>query len=262
MNTADSNVTVMNILQIIECFSQSSATFEIRFCLFRTWTFTRFTNDLVSPDNSNSVSSFPLTKFWGSSLRIDFGSHQSVTRHYLIHNGLRGSIMMGFLVRRTKWSFSSRCPRSFIGSPRSLVQFNLNFPLLKRPNTVIIPLCTACWGEAFHELHMMSIVGSFHQVYVPIKSLWSLLFLSNSTPRILISITSLPRAYWTQGWYVRRHPCNKAHHWSRFCCDTFFSWFLLSSFCHCSSASCGTEMANVKQIQQMNPLITREIPFG
>ena len=46
------------------------------------------------------------------------------------------------------------------------------------------------------------------------------------------------------------------------CCGTFFSWFLLSSFFHCSSASCRTEMADVDQIQQMIPLITCEIPFG
>ena len=96
----------------------------------------------------------------------------------------------------------------------------------------------------------MSIVGSFHSVYADIRSPWSLLFLSNSIPRILISIISLPQAYWTQGWYVRRHPCNKAHHWSQFCCDTFFSWALLSSFCHCSSAGCGTEMANVNKFHK------------
>ena len=36
MNTADYIVTVMNIPQIIECFSPFSATLEILFCLFRT----------------------------------------------------------------------------------------------------------------------------------------------------------------------------------------------------------------------------------
>ena len=41
------------------------ATLEILFCLFRTWSFTRFTNDLDSTDNSNSVSSFPMTNCWG-----------------------------------------------------------------------------------------------------------------------------------------------------------------------------------------------------
>ena len=76
MNTADSIVTVMNILQTIECFSPSSITIEIRFCLFRTWSFTLFTNDLDSTDNSNSVSSFPMTNCCGHcfSLRINIGS--------------------------------------------------------------------------------------------------------------------------------------------------------------------------------------------
>ena len=72
MNTADSIVTVMNSHQILECVSPFSVTIEIRFCLFRTWSFTRFTNDLDSIDNSNSVSSFPMTNccglasLWGS----------------------------------------------------------------------------------------------------------------------------------------------------------------------------------------------------
>ena len=51
--------------QIMECFSPSTVTFEIRICLFRTWSFTRFTNDLDSTDNSNSASSFPMTNCWG-----------------------------------------------------------------------------------------------------------------------------------------------------------------------------------------------------
>ena len=65
MKTADSIVTGMNILQIIECFSPSSVKFEIRFCLFRTWSFTLFTNDLDYTDNSNSVSSFPMINCCG-----------------------------------------------------------------------------------------------------------------------------------------------------------------------------------------------------
>ena len=65
MNTADSIVTDINTHQIIECSSPSPATLEFLFCLFRTWSFTRFTNDLDSTDNSTSVLSFPMTKFWG-----------------------------------------------------------------------------------------------------------------------------------------------------------------------------------------------------
>ena len=66
MKTVDFIVClVINIPQIIECSSPSPEMLEILFCLFRTWSFTRFTNDLDSTDNSNSVSSFPMMKFWG-----------------------------------------------------------------------------------------------------------------------------------------------------------------------------------------------------
>ena len=68
-NTADPIVTAIKIHQITECFSPSSVTFDIRFCLVRTWSFTRFTNDLDSTDNSNSASSFPMTNCWGHAPR-------------------------------------------------------------------------------------------------------------------------------------------------------------------------------------------------
>ena len=195
-------------------------------------------------------------------LRIDIRSPRSVTKCFLVHNGLRGSVVKSFLVRETRSNFSCHSPRSFIKSPRSLVCLKISFPLFRRPNTVVIPHWVACWREAFHELFMVVVIRSFQSVYADIRSPRSLLFLSKWTRGILTSITSFLRAYWSRGWYVRRRPWNKIHHWSRFCCDSFFSWSLLSSFCHRSGASCRTEMANVKQIQQMIPLITCEIPFG
>ena len=48
--------------------------------------------------------------------------------------------------------------------------------------------------------------------------------------RVLFSMNSLPRAYWSRRWYVRRRPWYKIHHWSRFCCDSFFSWMLWDRF--------------------------------
>ena len=51
----------------------------------------------------------------------------------------------------------------------------------------------ACWREAFHKLLMVMVVGSFELVCADIRSSRSLLFLSNWTPGILTSITSLPR---------------------------------------------------------------------
>ena len=55
MNVAAFIVTAINIPQIIECSSLSPATLDIIFCLFRTSSFTRFTN---------SVASLPMMKFW------------------------------------------------------------------------------------------------------------------------------------------------------------------------------------------------------
>ena len=40
MNVAAFNVVAMNIPHIIECSSPDSATFDILFCLFRTWSLT------------------------------------------------------------------------------------------------------------------------------------------------------------------------------------------------------------------------------
>ena len=53
MNVAEFIVAAMNILQIFECSSPDSATFDILVCLFRTWSFTLFTN---------SAASLPMTK--------------------------------------------------------------------------------------------------------------------------------------------------------------------------------------------------------
>ena len=77
MNTADSNVTDMNIHHTTECFSSFSVTFiEDRFCHCRTWSFTLSKNDLDPNDNSNSVSSSPkmkccgLAPLWGQTTGI------------------------------------------------------------------------------------------------------------------------------------------------------------------------------------------------
>ena len=90
---------------------------------------------------------------------------------------------------------------------------------------------------------------------------WSIVC-NKRSPRILFSVISLPRAQWSWRRHDRWHPRNKIYHRFWFCCDSFFSWFLLKSFCHCSRANSRTEMADVKQAQQMIPLITREISFG
>ena len=141
-----------------------------------------------------------------------------------------GSVKKNFLVRETKSTFSHHSPRNFSRSPRSLVWLNISFPLLRRPSAVAIPLWVACWREAFHKLLMVKVVGSFQLVYAYIKSPRSFLFLNDWFPWILTSVMSLPRAYWSRGWQIRGSPCNKIHHSSRCCCDSFFSWIVLRSF--------------------------------
>ena len=70
----------------------------------------------------------------------------------------------------------------------------------------------ACWRRTFNKL-FMTIVRCGLSVAADIGSPRSFLFVSIRTPGILTSITSLPWATWSRGWYVRWHPCNKAHHW-------------------------------------------------
>ena len=57
MNVAAFIVAAMNIPQIIECSSPSPTTFDILFCLFRTRSFTRFTNDLENVEEDGLLSS-------------------------------------------------------------------------------------------------------------------------------------------------------------------------------------------------------------
>ena len=147
------------------------------------------------------------------------------------------------------------------GRPRSLVHLSISFPLLRRPSTVIIPLWVACWGETFHKLLMIMVVESFLSIDADIRSPLSLLLLSNCTPGILISITSVHRAYWSRGWYDGTLAIRLIIG-RDFCCDSFFSWIVLRSFRHCFKAHCRTEMADIEQAQQMIPLITCEISFG
>ena len=129
-------------------------------------------------------------------------------KYCLILNGLRGSIIE-FPRERNQVGFLMSLPRNYIGSSPSFVHLSVSFPLLRRPILVIIPLWVACWREAFHEFLMITVIGSFHSVSADIKSPKSFLLLSNCTPEILISKTSLLQTYWSRGWCVRRHPCKK-----------------------------------------------------
>ena len=86
------------------------------------------------------------------SLRIDIVSHRPFTKYYLIHNGLRGSIMMSFLVGETKSNFSCRSPRTYIGSLRSLVHLTSLFHSWEDQAWSSSHFWVACWRETFHKL--------------------------------------------------------------------------------------------------------------
>ena len=248
----------MNNPQIIECF--------LHFCDI--WnSFLSFSHLIIQPIHEwscfYSASSFPMTKCWSRA-----SSWESVSNRPDMSRGVSSFLTDCACPSRriTSWEKPGRTYRIilqeiFNRSLQSLVCLNISFPLLRRPSAVVITLWVACWREAFHKLLMVTVVGSFQLVCADIRSPRSLLFLSNCTPGILTSITSSP-GLWSWGRYVRRRPCNEIHHWSRFCCDSSFSWILLRSFRHCIRAHCGTEMADIEQTQQMIPLITCEIFFG
>ena len=191
---ADSIVTVITFTESKNVFRRFLLHSSKIVCLFRTWSFTRFTNDLDSTHNSNAVVSLPMMKFW------EFASSwKSISGRPDLSRGVSSFItdcaVPSWRVsswEKTRSNFSCRSPTSFIRSPRSLVCLNISFPLLRRPGTVVIPLWVACWRETFHKLLMIIVVGSFQSICADNRSSRSLLFLSNCTPGILISITCLP----------------------------------------------------------------------
>ena len=61
-----------------------------------------------------------------------------------------------------------------------------------------------------------------------------------------LSVAFLLQAFWCRRWQIWGSPCNKAHHWSWLCCDSFFAWFCLRSFRHYFRTLCRTEMAIVE----------------
>ena len=160
---------------------------------------------------------------------------RSIMNHLCVPHGMRISVEKGIFTMRV--NLLHHIPRSFLKFPWSIVRRSSTFPLLKRPRLTIILFWITWWWRFLR--FPRSIVTC------------------NRFSRILISIRGRHQVWWSWRRHDRRHPRNLIHHKSRFGCDTFFAWSLLSSFCHCSGA-----MANVKQTQQMIPLITCEFPFG
>ena len=96
MNVAAFNVAAMNIHHVIECSSPDSATFNIRFCLFRTRSLTLFTN---------SAASLPMTKF--SSLRTLRNAH--FRREEVLHD--EGQLFAIYPKKFSQVSLIDRAPQ-------------------------------------------------------------------------------------------------------------------------------------------------------
>ena len=148
MNTADSIVTIMNIPQIIQCFSPSSVTLEIRFCPDSRWILILLTIlFLLHRLQWRIVEAMPLleNRYWVAQVCHEGSPHsQRIAR--LHHEGFpRERNQVEFIV-----SLSKKFHRVAPIARTSQYQF-FHF---RRPSTVVIPLWITCWREAFHELLM------------------------------------------------------------------------------------------------------------
>ena len=117
-------------------------------------------------------------------------------------------------------------PRGYNVLLRSIIHRFVNFPRLRRPDFVIIPLWVTCWERASSQLFVI-ITRHVSWVVAHNGLHCAILFLNFPTPGILIPINSLLQTFWRRRWGIRGGPCNKSHHWSRFHCDSLLSWILL-----------------------------------
>ena len=131
-----------------------------------------------------------------------------------------------------------------------------NFPLIVHDNSNQKLSISLCRHQVVPILPLSQQLYFRILIFIP----WSI-FRNNRIPRIVFSAVSLLRSYWSRRWHVRWHLCDKAHQWSRFCCDSFFSWILFKSFRNCFKANCWIEMADIEHAQQMIPFVTCEFLF-
>ena len=113
----------------------------------------------------------------------------SITKYPSVPYGLRTSVEKNFFVIRSNLLYHT--PRSFTRLPWSIVRAVVSlFPLLRRPSTTIIRFWITCWGES-------------------IRLPWSIIC-NNRSPRILISVPSLHRAWWSWRRHERWHQLNSS----------------------------------------------------
>ena len=108
MNVAAFIVAAMNIHHIIECSSPDSATFDILFCLFRTWSLTLSTN---------SAASLPMTKFSEFASLDDSESQVSPIHRESSLRTLRNAHFRREEVLHDEGNLLQHIPRSFLKFP-------------------------------------------------------------------------------------------------------------------------------------------------
>ena len=170
------------------------------FCNIHRRSFLSFSHSIIHPVSEWSGSHW---QFWFcfvvsndellwpcSSLRYHNGLPRSITRYYIVHNGLRWSIVLGLLMKETRLGLFCLSPRGHNGLPRSIAHRSVSLALLRRPSFVIVPLWVACWERAFSWLFMIRVRHGFG-VAAHNGLRRSILSLSLRAPAIFISIASL-----------------------------------------------------------------------
>ena len=247
LNVAEIIVTAMNINQIVECSSPSPTTWEILVCLFRTWSFIWFTSDIHSTDNSNSVASLSMMKFWEFATSWEVISSVAPIYHEVILCTSRIAQFRREEFLRDQVEFFvpfSKCCQVAMIDRASWPQLSTLEKTKHGGNPILNNLLKRSSRINLFPCHV------------------ALIYLLQQLISMDLAVISLPRAHWIWRRHERWPPCNKIHQRFCFCCDWFFSWILLRSLRHCSWANCRTEMGVIEQAQQMIPLITCEISFS
>ena len=117
------------------------------FLPFRTWSFIRFTNDLDSTDNSNSVSSFPMTNCWG----LTFSWELIPSKRLDLSQSISSFFTDCAVPSRRISSWSGRTFRTILqeflsGHPDR----PYSCPLLQKPSTVVIQFWITCWKKKLY----------------------------------------------------------------------------------------------------------------
>ena len=204
-------VAAMNIPHIIECSSLDSATFDILFCLLRTWSLTLSTN---------SAASLPMDEIFWISLFLVMHWHgfpRSIVNLLSVPCRMRIFFCREEVFHDEGHTCCNRIPRNILRFPRSIVFSISTFPTLEKTKIDHNPL-------VYNLVVTVAQVSPFYR------------HLQQIFQDLDIHTRSSPGFDKVEEDTTVGHPRGQIHHGSRFGCDTFFSWFLLSSFCHCSSA--------------------------